>query len=153
MEPDEPVIQLPKSGLLVQDGFLLKRAKDGTIIGRHCLADLRDAGIRSAVDYIGVVFFVGFGALAVVAKLYLASAGWSWAGSIMLAVASLFCLAIARQPRIWIESACGRAEYAMQDDARDCEGFVLSVKGMLSGAQAGRPEGSVPAPAVDRHQG
>ena len=131
-------LALTKSGLYVRDQFLYKQKKDGTIIGKHDINTLTRISLIWTVDFLAITFFLGCAALAVVAKMFIHSKGWSWTTTIVMGVASLLCLII-NFKKYWIsmESKDGTAKYVLLDDPGELEGFVFTLQSMMNNSGYG----------------
>lgn len=124
-------IELPKSGLYVRDGFLVKRDSAGKTISRHEIGTITNAVVTWRVDPSGAFFALLFTGLAVISKIYIASMFWNWAATIGFGTLALFGIFGIRQHRLLLTLSNGKVEYVVNDDPSDGQGFVLSLLSMV----------------------
>ncbi len=132
MEPEFNDLELPKSGLLVREGTLCKRAKNGALVGRHNLSQIQSIEIGWEVNPAGIVFAVLCLGLVFVAWYLIGSSAWRWAAIVVLASATLMSALCVLSYVINIRFPDGQVRYPMLDLTGDGEGFVASVRELAS---------------------
>lgn len=130
-------LELPKTRLAVSDGALRKTGKNDTLVAELPLANIADIRVERTADYpLPCVICAVFVALAVVSKVYVTSTGIGWTGAIIcLCIAGLAVLAIHGR-KIVIETKDGLVGYPVADTFEEADGFVVSVKAMLSSSES-----------------
>ena len=120
-------LSLPKSGLLLEDGVLVRKTADGNVIGRHPLEEISSLELVKSFSFTTLLVGLGVGALAVASKVYIESNAWSWVvgGSLALLATGLILGAWGQNLRV--ESGGAAADYMLCDQDADCQGFVLSL--------------------------
>jgi len=136
MQKSSP-LELPKSGLSLENGTLVKRTAKGSVTGTIALDDVHSIRAVRNTDFYSIVVSLGVAGLGVVAKTFIPSAGWSWAVAVFLLTIAATFFVTARRLDLRIESASGLVHYPLMDMPEDTEGFVYSLKRMVSEPKRG----------------
>ena len=120
-------LSLPKSGVLLEDGVLVRKTKDGTVIARHPLEEISGLQLVKSFSFTTLVVGLGIGALAIATKVYVESATWSWIVGGSLALASTCVILGSWGQNLRIEFGGAVANYVLYDQDEDCQGFTLSL--------------------------
>jgi hypothetical protein len=133
-----PILELPKSKLVLHADELLKYGPDETVMARYRTDRIVRLGLEKSREYgFGILLVTVFAALAYVAHRFITSPGWSWTVVIgCLGVCGLAVLSIEGR-RLVIETADGTVRYPVVDAFEDAEGFVLSASAALGLGGAG----------------
>lgn len=123
-------LKLPKSGILLENGELIRRAKDGTDIARHPLDEISGIHLVKSFSFTTLILGLGVGALAILAKAYIESSTWSWIVGGGLALPATCVILGSWGHTLRIESGGAVANYVLLDQDEDCEGFALSLTGV-----------------------
>ncbi len=120
-------LSLPKSGILLEDGVLVRRTREGTDIARHPLEEI--SGLQLVKSFSLTTLLVGLciGALAVATKAYIESSVLSWIVGGGLALPATCVILGSWGQNLRIESGGAVANYVLYDQEEDCQGFTLSV--------------------------
>lgn len=118
---------LPKSGLCIRDGCLLKETAESRVIARHALPDIERAELVKMWDLTGFVLVPLAAGLAAVAWIYIPWAGWRWAVALVLwGLAGIFITGL-RDPKLRVHTRHGCVNYALKDEADEVQGFVVTL--------------------------
>src|SRR5688500_2384551 len=125
------VLTLPRSGLTVEDGELLKRDRNGVVIARHALKTIRSIERRDDKDKVAIIVCLVALGLSGAAKYFIPNGMASWAAALgLLVVSSVFMLAIKRYNlRLVLEA--GEVTYQLQDLPDEIQGFHVSLQGLI----------------------
>lgn len=133
-----PILELPKSKLVLHANELLKYGPGETVMARHRTDRIVRIGLEKSRQYgFGILLVSVFVALGYVAHRFISSPGWSWTVVIgCIGVCGLGVLSIEGR-RVVIETADGTVRYPVMDAFEDAEGFVLSASAALGLEGAG----------------
>ncbi len=120
-------LSLPRSGILFEDGVLIRRTSEGTVIARHPLEEISGLQLVKSFSFSTMAVGIAVGALAVASKVYIESSWWSWVVGIGLALLATCLILGSWGQNLRIESGGAVAHYNLYDQAEDCQGFVLSL--------------------------
>ena len=120
-------LSLPRSGILLEDGVLVRRTKEGTDIARHPLEEISGLQLVKSFSFTTLVVGLGIGALAVATKAYIESSAWSWIVGGGLALPATCVILGSWGQNLRIESGGAVANYVLYDQDDDCQGFALSL--------------------------
>ena len=135
MEEEEYTFCLPRTKLYVTDSEMIKRSRKGVTVSRYPLSRVSKVHATKRVDPFASGVVVVFAALAVIAKLYIPSAGWGWVACVVCAVIALIALAVIKSPLISVTLHDSEVRYSVNDDADECAGFAASVNALLAEQQ------------------
>ncbi len=120
-------LALPRSGILLEDGVLVRKTKEGTVIASHPLNEISGIQLVKNFSFSTLLIGLSLGALAVVAKVYIDSNTWGWIVGGSVALLSTCLILASWGQNLRIESGGGVANYNLCDQDEDCQGFVLSL--------------------------
>ena len=120
-------LSLPKSGILLENGDLVRRTKDGIDIARHPLEEISSLQLVKSFSFTTLALGLGIGALAVVTKAYIESNMWSWIVGGGLALPATCVILGSWGHNLRVESDGAVANYVLLDQDDDCQGFTLSL--------------------------
>lgn len=120
-------LELPESGLGVQDGFFCRWSKQGTLIAEHPLKDLVGVQVVSDLDVIRLIVAAGFAAIAVISVKFIDSLFWSWSVGVVFTILALFTFLAVRRRFLELRFLEGSVRYEICDPPGDCVGFLLSL--------------------------
>ncbi len=120
-------LSLPKSGILLENGALIRRTRDGTDIARHPLEEISGVQLVKSFSFTTLILGLGIGALAVVTKAYIESSAWSWIVGGGLALPATCVILGSWGLNLRVESDGAVANYVLLDQDDDCQGFTLSL--------------------------
>ena len=122
-----PRLVLPKSGIRLENGHLVRHTKDDQVIGSHALRDITGLAVVKKLDFASLVIGLGVAGGAIAAKYYIPSTGWSWVVGCVLAVVAVLFTFGSWGIRLRIEADGAVANYNLFDQDEDCQGFHLSL--------------------------
>ncbi len=132
-------IELARSGLMIEDGVLVKRARDGRTVGRHGLEDIEDARLVAAWDGMGIAFLMAGAALAASPRLVALSGAVAWVIFILGIALAFFGLIGARKTLLVVGSVHGEIRYGILDNVEDASGFVATLRALIAEERAAEP--------------
>jgi hypothetical protein len=131
----DPRIQLPKSGLSVIDGELVKRSRKNEIMGRHSILKIHGVETNKKLEPINFLFAVVLAGGAVVCKVYIPLAVLSWVISVVIAIIGIFILLNPYKMQLKIESDAGTFCYDTLETVEEVTGFIASLREMVGPRQ------------------
>ncbi len=122
-------LTLPRSGIVLEDGAVVRRSRTGDVIASHPLRDITSLELVRRWSPGAIVTSAIFAGAAISARLWVASGFWSWIGCLGFgALAGLLLLGSWTQV-LCIETNGVTARYELVDADHDCEGFAASLRG------------------------
>ncbi len=120
-------LTLQKSGLILEDGALRRETGDGKLVARHELEEITDIRIVKQLDGVSLLLGIGLAAIAVIAKIFIESSGWSWGVSSVVAILAALLIVGSWGVKLRLESGESVVHYNLFDLDEDNEGFVFSL--------------------------
>lgn len=122
-----PHLSLPKSGLSLEGGVLVRKTREGTVIGSHPLREISGLQLVRSFSFSTLLIGLGLGAASIAAKVYIESNAWGWIVGGGLALLATCLILASWGQNLRIESGGTVANYNLFDQDEDCQGFVLSL--------------------------
>lgn len=123
-----PTLALPRSGISVVDGVLVKAGADGTPSSRFPLREIQLVDVRYRTDWGMLAISMVFLALSLVSLRFIGSALFAWVVTVLLAGCALFCFLIRDRQCILVTTGMGTAELEVSETSADGEAFLLSLR-------------------------
>ncbi len=141
MKPFNDSLELPESGLGIQDGFFCRWSKQGTTIAEHPLKDLVGIQVVRELVLMPLIGGAGFAALAAVAVMFIDSQFWGWSAAVVFTFFALTMWLTVWRRFLELRFADGKVRYELCDPPGDCDGFLMSLAPRIQEAK------EQPAPA------
>jgi hypothetical protein len=126
----EPSLLLPKSGLAVEGGALVKRNKQA-VVAWHPLESIRSASMRHRFDPFAAILAVVAIAVAILCKAFIASPALSWSLFSLFAGVALIGGLCSFPSKLTISTAHGEVHYPLLEATDEITGFYLTLRSSL----------------------
>jgi hypothetical protein len=127
-EGAEADLVLPRSGLMLVDGDLLKVTRGGEAQGRIPLREVAEIRLGFALEPLGFILGGAGVGIALICKLFIDSEFWSWLLAVLFSAVAAGCFMLVRKTRLIVVSSLGEVKYDIADMLDEATGFVLSIR-------------------------
>lgn len=125
-------IALDKSGLAIENGQLIKKAPNGTVVGRFGLKEIEKAEAGSRISRMALVFVAAGGALVYAAAEHWQHPGAVWAGYIAGGLLVLFGVIGAYEQILTLRVQGQDLTYPITEESADLRTFVITLNRLKS---------------------
>lgn len=123
-------IALEKSGLAIENGHLVKKDYNGTVVGRIGLKEIEKAEAGRRLNRVALVFAAAGAGLFYMASEEWQHAGAVWAGFIGGALLVLFGVIGAREEVLTLRVQGQDLVYPINEESADLKTFVITLNRM-----------------------